>query len=479
MKPASRTPVAAVANPLARGSASRVGRGVDLMQIGPFRKLVLGTRFLRFMQWAMLAVLIALSVVSWNDLTPMGVGDKLYAKTHLGTLVIWGLWWPAMIWTAAIFGRAWCAVCPLELVGNVGERGTRAIDWRGRPLPRWLAAGTGVFALYVLLQFLVAGLHIHRVPAFTSYYLIGLIALALIAGMVFRDRAFCRGFCPVGLLLGTYGRGGILAVRPGAGDGGQAGAGPDARACPSLLNPSRLDTNADCLECLHCFKVAPPGSMRLLLRRPFAAADAREPLASWPVTGFVMVASGFVISELCSEWPAAKKVFVALPHRVTTQMGGSAAGGWIEGIWTLAVVPAVVWLLMAAALRLSGERGRLPDLWRQLALPVAVVVAAGHMSKGLAKFVSWLPFLPGAWRDPSGVETARALTQKTLSAPAAWVTLPAVSWISLGLIGVAWIVAIREYRLARPEEPEGGHGALPLGLLAMLFGVLVAGWNYG
>lgn len=476
MKADIRMADATVAGTLERGPASGV-RGFDLMQVGPVRKLVLWAGFPNSIQWVMLVVLIALSVVSWNDLTPVGVGDKLYAKTHLGTLVVWGLWWPAMIWTAVVFGRAWCAVCPLELVGSLGERTIRATGRRGLPLPRWLAAGAGVLALYVLLQLLVAGLHLHRVPAYTSYYLIGLIALAMTVGIIFRDRAFCRGFCPVGLLLGTYGRGGILAVRPGLITGGEAGAGPNARACPSLLNPSRLDTNADCLGCVHCFKVAPPGSMRLLLRRPFAAADVRESLASWPVTGFVMVASGFVISELCSEWPAAKKIFVSPPQWVTAQLGWPAGGGWIEGLWTLVVVPAVVWLILAAALRISGERAALPRLWQQLALPVAVLVAAGHMSKGLAKFVSWIPFLPGAWRDPAGVETARAITDKTMPVPAAWLTLSAVSWMGLTLSVVALFVAIREYRLARAGEPGAGRGAWPLGMLAATFVVLIAGWG--
>ncbi len=40
-----------------------------------------------------------------------------------------------------------------------------------------------------------------------------LLGTAAIVEFVFKDCAFCRGFCPVGLLLGTYGRGGMLAIR--------------------------------------------------------------------------------------------------------------------------------------------------------------------------------------------------------------------------------------------------------------------------
>jgi hypothetical protein len=55
--------------------------------------------------------------------------------------------------------------------------------------------------------------------------------------------------------------------------------------------------------------------MRLLLRRPFHEKDTREPVASWPTTAFVMLVSGFVTWELCAEWPAAERTFMAIPEQ--------------------------------------------------------------------------------------------------------------------------------------------------------------------
>jgi polyferredoxin len=110
----------------------------------------------------------------------------------------------------------------------------------------WLRSGLSIVAFYALIQLLIAGVELHRVPAYTSIFLWSLLALAAFTGLFLKDRAFCRGFCPVGLLLSTYGRGAILAVRPG-------GEGPcgdcaekdcrrpenrtrlDARSCPSLV----------------------------------------------------------------------------------------------------------------------------------------------------------------------------------------------------------------------------------------------------
>ena len=203
-------------------SGEAVGGGVgptapdpDLLRWPPVRALIGWRGFPRLFQAMLLAVFVALIVLSWGVFAPSRVDAKLFAKCHFVTLLIWGIWWPAMVWVAILFGRLWCAVCPLELVGAHAESLGRALGLPQLPLRRWAASGVVILAFYALLQMSVAGAHINRVPAYTSFFLLGLLGLATLTGLVFRDRAFCRGFCPVGLLLGTYGRGGMVAVRPG------------------------------------------------------------------------------------------------------------------------------------------------------------------------------------------------------------------------------------------------------------------------
>ena len=186
--------------------------GINLLRFKPVHGLVRWAGFPYVFQGVMLVVLVALGVASWQQYAPDGVADGLYARTNIVQLLIWGLWWPAMIWAAVLLGRAWCMVCPLELVANVSERLSRLVGIQQRVLGRWLRSGFAIVVLYAVIQMLVAGIHLHRVPAFTSFFLFGLIGSAAIVGSLFKDRAFCRGFCPVGLLLGTYGRGGMLAV---------------------------------------------------------------------------------------------------------------------------------------------------------------------------------------------------------------------------------------------------------------------------
>jgi polyferredoxin len=467
--------------------ARRDPSGYDLLRFRLVKTLVRWWGFPYVFQAALLAFFVFMAVFAWGLYPPEGVNDKLFAKTHLVNLLVWGLWWPAMVWAAVLFGRVWCAVCPLELVANLSERLARMLRVKQRVLGKWLRSGALIVALYGMIQMLVAGAHLHRTPAYTSLFLWGLLTAAALAGFFFKDRAFCRGFCPVGLLLGTYGRGAMLAMRRTSGDTCAACTGKDcvracnrtradARSCPSLLNPARLKSNSDCLVCGQCVKVCQPDNMGLFLRRPFHPADARETIASWPVTLFVMLVSGFVVSELLSEWKAAQAVFLWAPEEVAALLGATRYAGWIEGIWTLFVVPAIVWTTLGGLIVLARGAAGLREAWRRLAIPLAVVIASGHMSKGLAKFVSWVGFLPLAARDPVGIETAEALAGKTLPQPASVLPMVAVSVVAMILVVTAACFALRELRLAQGETHR--RYRLPVAVLASGFLFVVFGWGF-
>ncbi len=453
--------------------------GFDLMRVRPIRALTFWSGFPYVFQALLLVALVGLMWMGWGVEAPSGVGAKLFAKAHLTTLVIWGLWWPLMVWAAVWLGRVWCAVCPLELLSHLTERSAHGLGLPLRRLPRWITSGTAIVALYALLQMWVAGAQLHRVPAATAWFLLGLLLLGIVPSLFFRDRAVCRGFCPVGQLLGTYGRGGMLAVRSDAAEVCGRCAEKEClaaarrhrwqgRSCPSLLNPPRLDNNHDCLVCAQCLKACGPANMRLLLRPPFSAQDRRPSASSWPTTVFVMMVSGFVLWELTTEWPSAERALLRVPAAIALWLGAGSLQGYVNGIWTLVVVPLLLWTGLFGVVRASGARASVADVWRRLALPAAIVVSAGHMAKALAKFVSWAPFLPWALGDPLG------LRAKTLSTPPPLLGHAVVTSLGMTLVVLGFWLAFRELR--RSAEDAGWPHGVALGLGASGYLFVLAGW---
>jgi hypothetical protein len=198
-------------------------------------------------------------------------------------------------------------------------------------------------------------------------------------------------------------------------------------------------------------------------------------LASWPLTLFVMLVSGFVTYELCTEWAAAQTLFLWVPEHITAWWGVPALGGWLKGVWTLLVFPLLLWTLLGGVTLLLRGASLLTEAWRRLALPMAVVVAAGHMSKAVAKWTSWAGFLPYALRRPDGLQTAVGIAQRTLPAPSSLLSKPIVSGVGLLLILTGLILALREARLAdaRGYMRRGAS----LALIGVFFSWIVFGWR--
>jgi hypothetical protein len=109
------------------------------------------------------------------------------------------------------------------------------------------------------------------------------------------------------------------------------------------------------------------------------------------------------------------------------------------------------------------------------ALPLAVVLSAGHMTKGLAKFVSWAAFLPSALRHPDGITTATVISSKSVALPAALLSRPSVAMTGLVLIVAGLLFSIREARLARAHSATPYHSLLASMVFAALFLGVVCG----
>jgi hypothetical protein len=214
--------------------------------------------------------------------------------------------------------------------------------------------------------------------------------------------------------------------------------------------------------------------MGLFLRRPFHIADVREAMASWPVMLFLIVVSGYVGFELCSEWKSAQALFAWVPEKTAALLGLSRIAGWVKGLWAVLVFPLLLWTILAIPILLLGGAKSMGEAWRRLALPMAVVLAAGHMAKGLAKSAQWAGYSLLAWQDPTGVSTAQAIVAGG-DKPGSLLSKAVISTSCLVLLLVMGYFAVRESKLADPVTHKSR--VLSLAVAILVSAVLIFGWR--
>jgi len=391
-----------------------------------------------------------------------------------------------MVCMAVLLGRAWCMICPLELVSNLSERIGSKFGITQKNLNKFIRSGAVVVFLYAIIQLLISGIHIHRLPAYTSFFLIGLLTLSVFIGLFYKDRAFCIGFCPIGMLLNAYGRGGMLAVRAGSQTFCEECEGKecivscnknkfDGRSCPSLLNPPKLNSNRDCLVCGQCIKSCKPENMQLLLRTPFYKLDARETKASLWLTIFIIIVSGFVTYELTTEWKTAKEIFLIVPNLISNIIGWDKIGGLIKGIWTIGIFPLLMWILFGVVIYLLKGAKSIFESCQKIAIHMVIIISAGHMIKAIAKLNTWLGYYPSTFEDPSG-ESATKLYSTGILAPTIFISNSTISIIGLSLLVISLFYATREEKIQ--NDSYLSVKIIPKLILFILFSVIVAGIGF-
>ncbi|MDP4175300.1 MAG: hypothetical protein Q8933_15100 [Bacteroidota bacterium] len=436
----------------------------DLQRIPAIKKLLLWKAFPYSIQLTIFTVLIGFIIMSWGLHSPDDNNAKLFSQLNIVCLIIWGLWWPLMIWAAVLFGRLWCMVCPLEFISKLSEKLGQLLNINRFKISRTVRSGVVILCLYFFVQLLVAGTDLHHVPAFTAFFLAGLISLAIVIGLFFKEDAFCSGFCPIALTLNTYSRGGMLAIRADSKDkcktcrerscatGFKSNNIFSGKSCPAKIYPAALESSKDCLLCGQCIKNCNSENMSLFFRLPFSRNDIREKAASWVITLFIMIDSGFVLGELAEQWPSADKLVMAVPEFVSEYFGLQAFSAWIEGFWTLLVFPLLLWTIFGLSLKIAGKSRSISGAWRNFALRAVIIFSAGHLIKSLLKITESLSYITYAIKDPEGLSNLKAISSGVFSKPDP--ILSPVSTIILCLIIISFAIffAIREQYILKIQS---------------------------
>ena len=424
------------------------------------------------LQWFIVGVYVLLLAIPAFTPLPPESARILDHFTRFAQFVFWGIWWPFVILSIIVVGRAWCGfLCPegalTEWVSRwgAGRRMPRALRWSGWPFVGFLM--TTVYGQM---------LSVYEYPKPALLILGGSTLAAIVVGLLYgrEKRLWCRHLCPVSGVFALLSRLAPLHYRVDREAWARSTAKAERINCAPLVHIKSMTGAADCHMCARCS--GHKDAIQLAARWPGrevveTAAGAVSPwqsrLVAW---GMIGVAAG-AFQWSASPWLVAVKQQLAawlVEHELLAPL--REVGHW----WLFTYYPEAndvfTWLdgaiLIAYIAATALALGAWVSLWlyaaeRMLRLPQARHALALTLTPfaGLAIFLgllglttsqlapegvglSWLPWLRGcvlfvavawsgllirAWIERQTASRARKLAAR-VAVPAALV-LPLCAWV--------------------------------------------------
>ncbi len=345
-------------------------------------------------QWAIVLVYLVLVLVPVFLPLPAQDAVILGSFTRISELVFWGLWWPFVVISIMVFGRAWCGLlCPEgTLTEWVSQYGL------GLKVPRWIKWCGWPFVAFMTVALYGQLMSLHEFPQPTLLILGGSTVVAMVIGLLYGrgKRVWCRYLCPVCGVFEIMARVAPVhfQVDREAWDAAPHGSRTSLQHrvnCAPLIDIRRMKSASDCQMCGRC--AGERGAVQLALRPPGAEildrSRRREPdmsdrwLARLLVCGMIGAALG-AFQWNVSPWFEAAKLAAAAwlrTHGLFWPLGSPghwwimtyypAADdmfSWLDGAMVVAYISAEALVIggwVAVWMRIAGSLAGLP--WQRMA----------------------------------------------------------------------------------------------------------------
>lgn len=183
--------------------------------------------------------------------------------------VFWYLWWPLVVLSMILFGRAWCGLlCPEGALSAYASR-----FGGNRPVPNWMKWGGIPLAAFIAITIYGQLVGVYEYPQPQLLILGGSTLLAILFNLIYTRSGWvwCRYLCPVSLLFGVFSRLGALHFRVDHArlrrfEEDHLGKALKKEPCPVFVNLPKLSTNRYCLMCFRCANWK--DSIHLSIRKP-------------------------------------------------------------------------------------------------------------------------------------------------------------------------------------------------------------------
>ncbi|MCD0503643.1 4Fe-4S binding protein [Bordetella petrii] len=150
---------------------------------------------LRKLQWGIVGVYAFLLVVPAVMPLPDNAASVFNNLTIVAQFAFWGVWWPFVLVSIPLLGRAWCGwLCPEGMLTEwASEHG------QGRSIPKWMRWGGWPFVAFALTTVYGQLVSVYQYPLAVLAVLGGSTLAAMVVGWRYgrSKRVWCKYLCPV------------------------------------------------------------------------------------------------------------------------------------------------------------------------------------------------------------------------------------------------------------------------------------------
>jgi transcriptional regulator with PAS, ATPase and Fis domain/polyferredoxin len=192
---------------------------------------------------------------------------------NVSVILVWAIWWPMLVLSWFVGARIWCSICPM---GAVSDLMSTMCSFKLK-VPAFIR-NYGLYLSAVGLGIIIwaeSASNMTHSPRSTAMLLIAIVLCAMISGVLYERRLWCRYLCPLGRLAGVFSSCAVVEWRSNLSicnnicKTNQCFKGTEAvRGCPVYQGPFSLKSNQNCIFCGKCIKVCEHASPALNIRVP-------------------------------------------------------------------------------------------------------------------------------------------------------------------------------------------------------------------
>ena len=450
------------------------GERVNLLDIPTVKQFMQSSWFPAAFQAPVLLVFLVIIAAGLFDIQK---GDR-----NIATLLMWTLWWAAIIFTFVFVGRVWCMMCPFGAIQDWLGR----LFSKGKDFPRLLRNIWLSTFLFFGLTWWDSYSGIVNKPALTAYLLIGFFSVAAVMSLAYKGRTFCRYVCPIGGLIGLYSMFSPMELRSKCRETCRkhrvkecaqgSGAG---RPCPMFEPPLILDRNNYCNFCGECVKTCSENNItfrfRSFAKDLWASARGRadEAYLAMMLVGVSIVVTGEMVEPWHTWMDAIGRLipFDALGF-ATHAAGEKATFLAVMSVGSL-VIPFLLLALAGLAVRKAAGREtpfRLGEITVQFAYMFIPVGLSMHLAHNISHLLKEGPGIIPAMQRVFAEYSGRSTTDLK------WEVTPlmgaeSIFWLQMLILTV--LTGFSLYAGYRISEKYYGNRAvrafIPMAALAVLF----------